>query len=80
MHAVQQGLDRAFNWIEGAGGGWNLTGSPVEPLFPWAPVDSEGWQAEAAAGYDMLRVLGRLDLAVNYPELGIGFDKSCLLQ
>ena len=33
--------------------------------------------ASIAAGFDALRRLGRVDLAVHYPELGITMDDTC---
>ena len=33
--------------------------------------------ASLAAGLDVLRRLGRIDLAIHYPELGITMDDTC---
>lgn len=33
--------------------------------------------ASIAAGFDALRRLGRVDMAVHYPELGITMDDTC---
>ena len=44
------------------------------------PDGDQGWLARAAAGYDLFRVLGRMDLAINYPELGVVFEQECLHQ